>query len=979
MNNAVRSRLVMRAGVSLAALTVGILAVSGAHAQTAPSPQDDGTVVDEVIVTGFRGSLQNAIERKRQSNEIIDVISAEDLADFPDANLAESLQRVPGVAIERDGGEGRGLTVRGLGGDFSRTRLNGLEALSTTTGSTLGSNINRGRGFDYSIFASELFSSLTVRKTQSAEVDEGSLGATIDLQTGRPFDKRGLQGVFGATAAYYENGETFAPRLTGLISNTWMDDKFGALVSFAYSTRDVVEEAYSNTGANAGADFSDVLQGFCPVVPGSSVRPVNPSVGTASFTPQCMPAPGAVPGSTPAAYNAINQPNIFLPRLPGYGRFLNEQERLGVTAAFQFEPNPDTLFNVDLAYSRFDQTKQDQATNPISLNRGNAGASLPGVTLTPLQRSGRPNMKIREVEIDENGLVRFMRFDDTDFRTTSTYDQSTTEFWQASIGLRQNLGDRGQLNVLYGRSDSFFDNPDFRLMSLDRFDSDGFTYDSRDSRQSPRVDFGFNAADPNSWSFYNGYSDIRLISQTVENTFENLKADVRYDLTDSFTLKFGAAIKEFKFESESQRRIVATTLVPTLPAGTTIADISNLVTGFGDRLDLSPGSMTSFVVPDIMAISDLFDVLCNCVNAFGDFRTGPGGGSAADNRNVSERSITPYIQLDFDFPVFTDMTLRGNVGVRYAKTEQESSGFVGTTLVNASREYDDVLPALNLSLEITPDLIARFGAAKVMSRPALPQLTPGGSVSAAEPFTATVGNPDLDPIRATNLDASIEWYFGQGAILSGAVFYKDIASFTQQVTAQTTIADSGLPSLLFPTGQNPGTAVTLTTFENTPGGELTGLEISYQQPFTFLPGLLANTGMLLNYTHIESEITYLLSPSPTGPTLSAPLINVSPDSFNGTIYYEDERFSARISAAYRSEYLRFVPLRAGLADSGGSYENLNFDASATYNVNERLAVTFDALNLTDQATDFWNGQERRDQSVFSRTGRQFFIGARFRY
>ena len=180
-----------------AAQTATQAPVTPAAAQPQPQdtpPQDAATATADtaagdqgadIVVTGFRRSLQSALNVKKQSSGVVDAINAQDIADFPDANLADSLQRIPGISIERDAGEGRTVTVRGLGGDFSRTRFNGLEAISATTGSTLGAGVNRGRSFDFSVFASELFNSIVVRKTQSAEVDEGSLGATIDLQTGR--------------------------------------------------------------------------------------------------------------------------------------------------------------------------------------------------------------------------------------------------------------------------------------------------------------------------------------------------------------------------------------------------------------------------------------------------------------------------------------------------------------------------------------------------------------------------------------------------------------------------------------------------------------------------------------------------------------------------------------------------------------------------------------------------------------------------
>src|SRR5215203_1563935 len=175
-----------------------LLLSAAAHAQAQAAAPDEKNI-DEILVTGFRASVENAVELKRESSTMVDVIKADDIASFPDANLAEAVQRIPGVSIDRDSGEGRSITVRGLGGDFVRTMLNGVEAFSATTGSTLGTTIiNRSRGFDYSTFASELFNSVTVRKSQSSELDEGSLGATVELQTARPFDFQGFHA--GASA-----------------------------------------------------------------------------------------------------------------------------------------------------------------------------------------------------------------------------------------------------------------------------------------------------------------------------------------------------------------------------------------------------------------------------------------------------------------------------------------------------------------------------------------------------------------------------------------------------------------------------------------------------------------------------------------------------------------------------------------------------------------------------------------------------------
>jgi iron complex outermembrane receptor protein len=178
-----------------------------------------GAVENVVQVTGFRASLNSALNTKKNSDGIVDVIKAEDIAKFPDANLAESLQRVPGVALARgDGGEGKQITVRGLNAGFTRVRINGIEGVAATGSSDINGSTNRGRGFDFSVFASELFNSLEVRKTSEAAIEEGSLGATVDLRTARPFDYKGRTFSIGGQEFHNTLADKTQPRVTALLS-----------------------------------------------------------------------------------------------------------------------------------------------------------------------------------------------------------------------------------------------------------------------------------------------------------------------------------------------------------------------------------------------------------------------------------------------------------------------------------------------------------------------------------------------------------------------------------------------------------------------------------------------------------------------------------------------------------------------------------------------------------------------------------------
>src|SRR5688572_14998687 len=237
-----RFRAATAGGICQGLLGSAILLASNQSIGQDAAPGADATEVEEVTVTGYRAALRSAIETKRESTVMVDAINADDIADFPDANLAESLQRIPGISVDRDQGEGRNITVRGLPGDFTRVRINGLEALSTAGNNDAGSSPNRSRSFDFNTFASELFSSLKVQKTSSAETDEGSLGATIDLTTGRPFDFENFQAAVSVEDSFYENGEFHNPKLGGLI--TWHNEKFGVLFSGAYSERKTEIDQY---------------------------------------------------------------------------------------------------------------------------------------------------------------------------------------------------------------------------------------------------------------------------------------------------------------------------------------------------------------------------------------------------------------------------------------------------------------------------------------------------------------------------------------------------------------------------------------------------------------------------------------------------------------------------------------------------------------------------------------------------------------
>src|SRR5690242_9881351 len=370
-------------GAASAADQDGGKAQDASPATSAAEPSAES--LSEVVVTGYRVSLKNAIETKRNADVMMDAINAEDIADFPDANLAESLQRLPGIALDRDNGEGRQITVRGLGSDFTRVRLNGLEALSTGAGSDSGAAPNRSRGFDFNVFASDLFSSLQVRKTASANVDEGSLGATVDLITGKPLDYKGRKIALSLEDAYYENGGTHNPRVAALFADQWFDNRLGASVSVAYSERDSEVDRFKRQAGQSDYTYrSSSWAGNENPARAGFAAPTGTTFGTIITNPSAI---AALTGSDPAAYAAlypgppISTAGTFgdsIVRIPSLINIEQQdlaQERLGVTAALQWAPTETTKLGLDLVYSKFDQKSDVNQIQSVGLNRNNTNAA----------------------------------------------------------------------------------------------------------------------------------------------------------------------------------------------------------------------------------------------------------------------------------------------------------------------------------------------------------------------------------------------------------------------------------------------------------------------------------------------------------------------------------------------------------------------------------------------------------------------------
>jgi len=908
--------------VTLLALSI-CLALSGT-ALAQETPTGAATDLDTVTVTGYRASVEKALDIKRGEAGVVDAIVAEDIGKFPDLNLAESLQRIPGVVITREAGEGRNISVRGLGPDFTRVRINGMEALTTVGAGDQSGGTNRGRGFDFNVFASDLFSQLLVRKTASADVEEGSLGATVDLRTARPFDYDGFTFAASGQASYNAMAEKADPRVAALISNTFADGTFGALLSVAYSERQALEEG-SNTGRWANG-------------------PSNNNFNAAS------------------PFAAARSANVYHPRFPRYVQMEHEQKRLGVTGTLQWKPTDATEISLDTLYSKIDAKRDEHYIEAISFSRG---------TSTTPRLVGKPAMIVKNGAIENNALV-YGEFDNVDIRTENRHDEWSTEFKQIALNGQHRFGDDFTLSGKVGISRSKHENPIQTTIIMDKYDVDNYSYDYRGNSRFPTLNYGIDPTNPAGWEL----AEIRLRPQYVDNDFDTGQIDFNWNISPGFRLKGGILAKNYTFKTVELRR-ASELAVPNFPNGSKIVPVDMTQQ---EGLKGITGSPNNWVVPNLDAIADQFDIYSNS----GIFAVAP---RANNVRSVDEEDRGGYLMGEFSTELGS-IPFSGNVGVRYVRTKQTATGLstLTTTTVSttAERTYDDTLPSFNLVAEITPDFLIRLGAAKVMSRPGLGNLTPGSTVAVAGAArTIATGNPDLDPIRATNVDLGFEWYFAEGAMAGVGLFYKDIETFIQTTRETHPYSFSGLPdALLIGTGASPDSDFTYTKPVNTPGGELKGVEVNYTQPFTFLPGKWSNLGVQLNYTWVDSQIQYINSSGQ--PVLKADLTGLSRNSWNATLFYEGKVFSGRVSATNRDDYLTQVTgTEAGFNLDGyhGMTGTTFIDASIRYAINEKLELSLEGMNLTNEASDEWVYSPSTGQLPlqYTETGRQFMLGVRYKF
>jgi TonB-dependent receptor len=959
----------------------------------APSSPGGGAAaapVETVVVNGFKASLEKALDMKRDALDSSDSILAEDIAKFPDLNLAESIQRIPGIALDRQAGEGHEISVRGLSPDFTRVRINGMEALATA-GSSSVQGTNRGRAFDFNIFASDLFSGITVHKSASADIEEGSLGATVDLTTGHPFDHQGFVFTTNAQMGYNDLSNSGNPRIAAIVSDTFLGGRLGILFSGAFGIRNTLEEGYSTVrfqNDNTPQSATHAAPGIvgCPSPCSTAQRLLSVNSATSG-----------------TIYDQVNE--AFRPRFARYDLVTNHEKRLGLTNSIQWQPDDDTLLTIDTLYANYQMQRQEEYLEANSLGGNNFRTSALGGAGTPISL-GSGNIAVTSYTLDSarNNLTS-LTANGVGLRAEHFLTDIGSRFAQTTADFTHSFSRDFKVHVLGGWSESHMEEPVETTLTYDYnggagpggtfLGAQGYSYQYFGYSAMPALKYG-SAADSsgNVTSLANWFiSQMRERAEANYNSFRTISADADYQAFSWLKLSGGIDYKNYGYRTVSLARSNGTTSNQdfNIPADIRAADLnqySQRVTLRG--IDLPAGSTASWMIPNLDAFNKQFNIWSPTAEN-GAFKFGPEP-ALTSNGSVRENDLGFWIQADWDAH-FYGVPFRGNIGGRYVETDSESLGFsydaVAKAIVPAdvSQSYHNFLPALNATLEPADDFLIRLNLAQTLTRPTLTNMLPGAAVTlSGANRNVSAGNPLLKPFTSKNVDLSFEWYYDKGALLSFAFFYKHIDTLIQTITSQIPFAGNsqGLPVSLVQAacGTSYGTACNenlIWNFSqpiNSKGSPLYGTEINWQQPFDFLPDFWSNFGVLGNATFVQAK-QYYLNGNGTVNTY-ADLTGLSRTSFNTTLYYDDSVFQARVAGTFRSKYI--VSINPGsLNDQLINAPTFNLDFSSSYKWNDHFTFSLEAVNLTNQGQNQYTDSIGQRPYVLHYTGREFFAGVRYSY
>ncbi|WP_441002220.1 TonB-dependent receptor [Pseudocolwellia agarivorans] len=954
----------------------------------------------EVIqVTGIRSSIQESTRLKRDASGVVDAISAEDIGKFPDTNLAESLQRITGVSIDRSNGEGSKVTVRGFGPDFNMVTLNGR----TMPGADLGDSSTRA--FDFANLSSDAIKSVSVYKTGRADIATGGIGAAIDIVTGKPLDNPGMHASFGAKALMDTTnrvGNDVTPELSGLLSWTDEEEVFGASITASFQRRDS-----SAAGAFVNQWRTDVYQDISSIPQQQEGTPVELT-------------------------NAPTEGQLF--SLPSDLRYFvqdNERERTNAQVTLQYRPVDNLTATLDYTYS-----KQD-----IHANRAE-------------QSIWMDNYK-SAITFDDNIVATPLNYNE-ERREQAPRDLGLAQQELNQVNENKSIG----LNLVYEVNDQFTLTFDGHSSSAES--SPGAQYGSwvnagLGANVTSAQGVNFNNGLPELLMTFDDCSASRGLNcnNTLDNAdigtsiLDKTRASQRTDIDQvrlSGLYEFDEGSIEFGIESRSMESLALQ------------SDTRHTMGNWGIE---NPGELPEdfLTLVNIPSLIDDYDTS----NVYSDGVTGSAsqiGAWAGDvygfdflahdayhtNRTIKEDVTSAFFQFELQGEL-GGMPYNLNAGLRYATTDVDSIDDI--TLPNAvvwegnndfnvqvgseaqvfsgSTSYDHLLPSFDFDLEVVEDIKVRFSYSKTIARPRLDQLSaaPSGVSGPSDPTilvgaqlgTASSGNTSLVPLESDNIDISAEWYFAETSYASIGFYDKRVSNFTgrepvtenvyglrdatsgpRALAAQEALIAQGIEvtnSNLFSmvaamengvdfdsltaeqfenaydivaNSDDPLMDFTVTKFINNKEANIYGMEVAVQH-------FLGDTGFgfQANYTTVNGDIGFDVNGDPTVTQFA--LVGLS-DTANLVLMYEKDDFQARIAYNWRDKFLNTQAQYINEPGFTESYSQIDFNIA--YQATEQISVFFEGINITDEDSRT-HGRSEAQLWRLEDLGARFALGARYTF
>jgi iron complex outermembrane receptor protein len=931
----------------LAVAAVACAAPSAALAQ-APSSTAlaSASPVEEVIVTGIRGSQRQAIDIKKSAVNSVDAIASEDLGKMPDQNVAESLQRLPGVTIDRVRGVGNGVTVRGLGPQFNTVTLNG-RVLATD---------GAGREFNFDVLPPELIAGADVYKSPQANLNGSSIGATVNIHTLRPLEQKvGLQGGGSMRANIDELGGHTTP--SGAIYGTWKSDsgRLGVSAVFSYDDKNERTDDFFVGASSFPRSFDDGYYG----------------AATNNGGALCV---GSVSGGV---CNARIANNVTLFRnVDMYHNFVNQVEisrrkRTGLDTTVQYDASPELRLTLDALVSYDDEHLHNSGIVPDFSGGTLVNQVVSGGTDTTEMVAGQP----RTVHVGGTALAETFTHGTMDEIVEDNPATSLTQLFGANAAWTH---DALTVSLDLDTSRARYRNPNGLFTTVRLKDID-YTYDRRTgspiaSLTVSNPNYSPVATDVNHRLAHYVGAEGGSFSNFDDTIYEG-RLDAKWDGGDVIVyggFGYSDRTKETKGLTEPNGCAYCGSDVP-LPASLFTPTNYNIFGGRGG------GNATNWVDYNANA---LFDEMLT-LNSTADPALHSGSLAAivadpAASSSVAEKVGTAYLMTEFHGHLGA-MPLAVNTGFRAEITNFTSDGtgqtvlsaqpngtgqnvivLSGLTPLHFSGHYTDILPSINARLSLTDTLILRAAASRVVSRPTLTDLSPAQNIT-SNPGNERItrGNPDLLPFRASQFEFGLESYFNLDSIASATAFYKSIDSFitrgvsTQLVDQVTFIVDQPV---------------------NGKGASVQGLELSYRTVFGRLPSPLDGLGTQVSYTYTDSNANYV-NPAKAG-AVQYSLQGLSKNSFTFVGFYEKGPVQARVSYTWRDHYLVVPQTQTGVPQFSDTYKQL--DAGVQYSINNHFILTADAVNLTN-SKEFTYANVIQNTETYREVGRRYTVGVRGKF